>query len=313
MESGIMGTTNTERRFSTGVPGLDERLGGGLIPGTLTVIVGASGIGKTQLGVQFAAAGKSQEGHRGIFFDLTSRGDSQNHAEYARRIAKWELDVVAPELHPDLRGFFEPKRQFGDYMNVFGGLGRRVTRKDLPFEEQHEWAAELARRLTASITFFHGNFTHGVRRCVLDGIEPVERTSESIQFELIEYIYHQILRKDSEWVARDLFREKFRSPSDPNDPTSRTNETLAQRYRYEPSQIGALLLQTSAETSLETLLDRPLGEGDLLSNANTVLYMGRIRDGMKFRRAIAIFKHRGSVCDDSILPYVIDENGLRLV
>ena len=44
-------------RLSTGVPGLDERLGGGLIPGTLTVVVGASGIGKTQLGLQFAHAG----------------------------------------------------------------------------------------------------------------------------------------------------------------------------------------------------------------------------------------------------------------
>ena len=44
-------------RLSTGIDGLDELLGGGLMPGTLTVVVGASGIGKTQLGLQFAAAG----------------------------------------------------------------------------------------------------------------------------------------------------------------------------------------------------------------------------------------------------------------
>ena len=43
-------------RLSTGVPGLDELLGGGLLPGTLTVVVGATGIGKTQLGLQFARA-----------------------------------------------------------------------------------------------------------------------------------------------------------------------------------------------------------------------------------------------------------------
>ena len=53
-------------RHSTGLARLDEMLGGGLLPGTLTVVVGATGIGKTQLGVQFADAGARQEGRRGI-------------------------------------------------------------------------------------------------------------------------------------------------------------------------------------------------------------------------------------------------------
>ena len=44
-------------RQSTGIPALDELLGGGLVPGTLTVVVGATGIGKTQLGIQYAHAG----------------------------------------------------------------------------------------------------------------------------------------------------------------------------------------------------------------------------------------------------------------
>ena len=52
-------------RLSTGVDGLDALLGGGLLPGTLAVIVGATGVGKTQLGLQFAAAGERQEGRRG--------------------------------------------------------------------------------------------------------------------------------------------------------------------------------------------------------------------------------------------------------
>src|SRR6476469_1365451 len=74
-------------RLSSGVPGLDERLGGGLIPGTLTVVLGATGIGKTQLGIQFAAAGRTREGTPGVIFDMTARLDSQNHADYANRIA----------------------------------------------------------------------------------------------------------------------------------------------------------------------------------------------------------------------------------
>jgi len=48
-------------RLSTGVPGLDQHLGGGLLPGTLTVVIGATGIGKTQFGIQFANAGMAAE------------------------------------------------------------------------------------------------------------------------------------------------------------------------------------------------------------------------------------------------------------
>ena len=53
-------------RLATGVEGLDELLGGGLLPGTLRVVVGSTGIGKTQLGLQFAQAGCAGRpaGHR---------------------------------------------------------------------------------------------------------------------------------------------------------------------------------------------------------------------------------------------------------
>lgn len=78
-------------RISTGIAELDRMLGGGLLPGTLTVVMGATGIGKTQLGLQFAAAGKAQEGQTGIVFDMTSRGDGQNHLEYARRMFDWNM------------------------------------------------------------------------------------------------------------------------------------------------------------------------------------------------------------------------------
>src|SRR5436305_835783 len=93
-------------RLSTGVPGLDDLLGGGLIPGTLTVVVGATGIGKTQLGLQFAHAGYTQESQRGIIFDCSSRGDSQSHAEYARRMFDWRLTPMDAERQVDIENFF---------------------------------------------------------------------------------------------------------------------------------------------------------------------------------------------------------------
>ena len=47
-------------RLSTGIARLDDLLGGGLLPGTLAAVVGSTGIGKTQLGLQFAHAGAAQ-------------------------------------------------------------------------------------------------------------------------------------------------------------------------------------------------------------------------------------------------------------
>ena len=78
-------------RLSTGICRLDQMLGGGLLPGTMTVIVGATGVGKTQLGLQFAHAGQSQENAAGIVLDLTTRGDSQNQSEYAERMFGWRF------------------------------------------------------------------------------------------------------------------------------------------------------------------------------------------------------------------------------
>jgi replicative DNA helicase len=40
-------------RISTGIPGLDGMLGGGLMPGRLYLVEGAPGAGKTTLGLQF--------------------------------------------------------------------------------------------------------------------------------------------------------------------------------------------------------------------------------------------------------------------
>ena len=293
--------TDSPTRLSTGIDKLDEHLGGGLLPGTLTVLVGSTGIGKTQFGLQFAWAGLRQEGHAGVVFDMTSRGDSQSHAEYARRMFDWTMTVADPEAIVDLANFFQPNQAPRDCLHVFQRQGKRVTRKDLDFDAWHNWQAELARRLSVTIGFFYGHFVRGVRRAVIDGIEPVDRPSDSVQIELFEYIYHQILRKEADWVARDLFREHFRASA----------EAVA-AHMYDPQSLGCLLLYTSHETTLDGLIERSLDEGDLLANANTVIHLGKIREGTRFRRAMYISKHRGSACTDNILPYTIDDRGLHL-
>jgi KaiC/GvpD/RAD55 family RecA-like ATPase len=289
----------TLSRQSIGVQAIDELLGGGLIPGTLTVVVGATGIGKTQLGLQFASAGQTQEGQRGLIFDCASRGDSQSHAEYARRMFDWRLTPMNAEKQVDVEHFFAA--DVADYLHIFDYHGRRVTRQDLDWEDWRNWQAELNSRLRAAIAFFYGNFIRGVRRVVIDGIEPADRPGESIQFNLFEYIYHQILRKDPEWVARDLFREAYRRHAEE-----------AAAHVYQPSEIGCLLLYTSRESLLDELISRPLDEGDALSNANTLIYMGKIREGNRMARGLYIAKHRGSACDERIVEYKIGEGGLSL-
>jgi KaiC/GvpD/RAD55 family RecA-like ATPase len=288
-------------RLSTGVAGLDPLLGGGLLPGTLVVVVGATGIGKTQLGLQFAHAGRGQEGRRGILFDMACRGDAQHHAAYAQRMFHWTLRPAAVENPPRLDGFFDPHRDHGDYLHVFDLHGRRVARSDVDEDTWRLWQSELLARLSATIAFFYGNFTQGVRRAVVDGIEPVDRAADSIQWQLLDYVYHQIVRKDPQWVARDLFRQHFRQHA----------HAVAQRT-YDPRHLVCVVLCTSRETMLDDLISRPIEEGDLLAGANTLIYLGKQREGRRLGRALYIAKHRGSACCEEIVPYTIDDRGLRI-
>lgn len=289
-------------RQSTGIPALDQALGGGLIPGTLTVVMGATGIAKTQLGISYCHAGKNQEGEPGIIFDLTTRGDSQNQPEYAQRMFDWTLRsrTVVDRIDPAI--VWDAAEIRSDYLHVFHRGGRRVTIGDMQPEEWQEFKADLMRRLDQTIAFFYGNFVHGVRRAVIDGVEPTEKDSDSFQFHLFDYVYHQILRKEHDWLARDLFRVHFRS-----------QEERVNQHEYKHDDIGGLLLYTSHEVMIDDLISRPIQSGDVLSNANTIIMMGKTREGSKIGRALYVAKHRGSACDENILPYRITETGIELI
>ncbi len=61
---------------------------------------------------------------------------------------------------------------------------------------------------------------------------------------------------------------------------------------------------------LEDLLEEPIGQGDIFSNANTIILMGRTRQDGRMGRALAVTKHRGSAHGEEIRPYRISEQGL---
>ncbi len=292
----------SESRQQTGIPQLDDMLSGGLLPGKLTVVLGATGIGKTQLGLQYAQAGLSQEGQSGILFDMATRGDSQSHSEYAERLFQWNIREQSVDTPFNLETIWDEKQARKDYQHLFRQSGRRVTRRDMELDEWKEWKLEFVKKLDSAIAYFYSNFVHGVRRTVIDGIEPTERPSESFQFHAFEYVYHQILRKEYDWVARDLFRAQFRS-----------NQEQVEHHRYDSQEIGCLLLLTTHEVMLDDLIQRPLESGDVLSNANTIILMGKIREGNRMSRALHIAKHRGSAVDESLVPYEIQESGIHLL
>ena len=118
---------------------------------------------------------------------------------------------------------------------------------------------------------------------------------------MFEYIYHQILRKESDWVARDLFRAQFRQ-----------NAETIQQHAYNHENIGCLLLYTCHEMMIDDLIERHIESGDVLSNANTIILMGKYREGMKMGRALCVAKHRGSAVEESIVPFEINNEGLQL-
>jgi hypothetical protein len=284
-----------------GIEELDSRLGGGLLPGTLTVVAGATGAGKTQLGLRWADAGLAAEGHRGVLCDLTSRGDSQNHAPYALRLFGWPLGEYAASPAPDIERAWDFARPLGEYLHPVDRAGRRVTRADLDEEQWHEWKSDLSRVLRGATGFFYQHFARGSRRAVFDGIEPAQRSSESIQFEFFEYVYHHVLRQDDEWAAREWLREQFRACQE-----------KVMSHRYDHRAIGCLCLYTTPQVMLDDLMTDPIAAGDLFATANTIILMGRTRQEGSLGRAMVIPKHRGSQCSDEIIPYRISEQGIVL-
>ncbi len=282
-----------------GMEVLDRELGGGLLPGTLTVVAGATGVGKSQLGLCWADAGARTEGRRGVLCDVTSRGDSQNLAPYASRLFGWELSEYSLAQPTDIDRVWDFSREIGDYFHPVDRAGRRVTRQDLDPDQWHEWKTDLARVLRGSAGFFYQQFARGARRVVFDGFEPAERFSESIQFEYFEYIYHHVLRKDDDWAAREWFRERYQA-----------NHDDVMRHRYDQRKIGCVCLYTTPQVMLEEMVAQPIGQGDLFAIANTVILMGRTQEDGRLGRALAIPKHRGSACGDEILKYRITEEGL---
>jgi RecA/RadA recombinase len=291
----------TSARVSTGLARLDAMLDGGLLPGTLTVVYGATGIGKTHLGLAFADHGRQADGARGLVVDLNARGDSQQHAPYAARLHGWTLTRWTHTVMPMTDPYPPAAELEARYLDVFPWVGRRSD-YEVATPEGREfdwgWKAAYARTLYTARPFFYFHFAAGARRVAIDGIEPFA-SEDSIQLYLVDELYRKVIHRDAETLGMEICLPVWQ------------HRAFIDAHRYDHATVTTVLLVTTEETRLEHLIARKVATGDIGAVANTILVMGSERTGTRLGRFLCVVKHRGSAMSDEIAEYRITGRGIE--
>lgn len=276
-------------------------LGGGLLPGTLTVVYGATGIGKTHLGLGFAHHGAAADGAPGLLFDMNARGDSQQHHEYAERLYGWPLGRWTHSVTPMAAPFPPADQMRAYYCGAFPWIGKlrdyQVPTSD-GLEFDWNWKAEYNHALYTVRPFVYFHFGAGSRRVVVDGIEPMDVPADYIQPYLVDELYRKVIHRDGETLGMEICL-----------PVWRYREFI-DRHRYDHGQVTTLLLVTTEETQIEHLIARKVAAGDIGAVANTILVMGSERVGNRIGRFLCVVKHRASAMSDEIAEYRVSEQGI---
>ena len=289
-------------RVCTGVAALDAMLGGGLLPGTLTVVYGATGIGKTHLGLTFARAGVSAGEAPGIVFDMNARGDSQQHHAYAERLFGWPLRRWTHAVTPMAEPHPPAEQMQAYYCDALGWVGKlrdyQVPAPDGSLELDWNWKSEYNHALYTVRPFVYFHLGAGTRRIVVDGIEPMDVPADYIQPFLVDELYRKTIHRDSETLGMEICLPVWK------------HRAFIDAHRYDHAAVTTVLLVTTEETQIEHLLARKVAAGDLGAVANTILVMGSERVGQRLARFLAVVKHRGSAMSDQLAEYRVTESGL---
>jgi len=292
-------------RVSTGLAKLDDMLGGGLLPGTLTVVYGATGIGKTHLGLTFADHGQVADGARGLVLDMNGRGDSQQHDEYAARLFRWRLSPWTHTVTPMSDPYPPAGQMEAFYSNIFRWVGRtrdfQVATPDGGREFDWSWKAAVNHAFYTVRPFMYFHFGAGTRRVVVDGVEPMDSPADSIQFHLFAELYRTVIHRDAETLGTEICLPVWK------------HREFIDAHRYDHTRITTLLLVTTEETRLEDLIARKVATGDIGATANTILVLGSERLGNRLARMVCVVKHRGSEMSDEIVEYRIGSRGIEIL
>ena len=109
------------RLVATGIPGLDDVLGGGLTADRVYLVEGNPGSGKTTLALAVPPRGRAARGETGLYVTLS---ETQAELDAVAKSHGWSLDgiaileLVAPEAE------LEPDNQYRDVPALRGRAGR---------------------------------------------------------------------------------------------------------------------------------------------------------------------------------------------
>jgi KaiC/GvpD/RAD55 family RecA-like ATPase len=292
-------------RVSTGLVRLDEMLGGGLLPGTLCVVYGATGIGKTHLGLHFTHPDGAPDGASGIFFDMNARGDSQQHSEYASRLYGRALTRWTHTVTPMADPYPSAEQMAARYCDALPWVGKlrdyQVPFQDGGLELDWNWKSEYNHAMYTVRPFVYFHLGAGCRRIVVDGVEPMDVPGEYIQPFLFDELYRTVIHRDSETLGMEICLPVWK------------HRDFIDRHRYDHAAVTTMLLVTTEETQIEHLLARKVASGDIGAVANTIVVMGSERVGDRLGRFLCVVKHRGSAKSDDIAEYRVTERGIEFV
>ena len=118
----MSGSEPERSRVPTGIPGLDDMLGGGFPAGHVVLVTGLPGTGKTCFGLQFLLAGTAR-GEKGVYLSLEE--ETQPLLESARQF-NWPVDAAVKEqklqvIHVD------PQQTKQSLHRIQGELGKELA------------------------------------------------------------------------------------------------------------------------------------------------------------------------------------------
>ncbi|MCS7126255.1 MAG: AAA family ATPase [Aigarchaeota archaeon] len=119
--------TEVYERVSTGIPKLDQMLGGGFIKGRTYLVTGETGVGKTILSLQFLLDGLRQN-ENAIYVSLDERIDGVLNGALSLGWDFWEY-IRSGTFHPfEFRLFTSDLKRFGKESRAFVEAIEKVAR-----------------------------------------------------------------------------------------------------------------------------------------------------------------------------------------
>jgi KaiC/GvpD/RAD55 family RecA-like ATPase len=149
-----------ERRLASGIPGFDEMISGGFPEGTVSLVCGPTGCGKTLFALQSIYNGASDHGEPGLFITVE---ELRTNVERAAR--QYGMDI--------------PKAQESGMMTVLDMAGvRKRAPPELKVEELIAGFPAITRLVTEIVK------ERGIKRLALDSVTAISLYYSSDEAEL---------------------------------------------------------------------------------------------------------------------------------